>query len=221
MYLQEGENNRWNKLVLDSLIVIAGHLARLAQVEQLSSSLQDLESEDKVTGFLHRRFASEAMQKELLRVHHFGDEASLIMIDLDLGKGRSPDVYGTLLGESVLKAVASTIVANTRKIDMYGRLGLDEFMILCPRLSRRESEQVAEYLVKRINESLMNLTQRRGSADVRGDVNIAVPTTASVGIAHLKKGDSFDSLFASAQSALNAAQVSGGNVAKVSDTEVE
>ncbi|MBU6451261.1 MAG: GGDEF domain-containing protein [Cyanobacteria bacterium REEB67] len=218
LYLHEAENNRWNKLVLDSLVVIAAHLARLAQVEQLSSALRELENEDRVTGFLHRRFAVEAVEKELSKVSHFGDPATMFLVDLDLGKSRSLDVYSTALGDSILKAVASTINANIRRVDICGRLGIDEFLVFCPRLDRREASQVADYLVKRINEALMNLT-RRGEQKVES--GIFVPTTVSIGVAHLEKGDNYDKLFAFAQNALNAAQVSGGNVACVYKDNVE
>ena len=214
LYLHEAENNRWNKLVIDSLVVIAGHLARLAQVEQLSASLRELESLDKATGFLHRKFASDAVQKELMRVNHFGDPASMLLIDLDLGKTRSTDVYNTALGDAIIKAVASTINANIRHVDICGRLGIDEFVVFCPRLSERESAQVAEYLVKRINEALMTLTRRGG---LKAEAGIFVPTTASVGVAHLQKGDDYDRLFSLAQNALNAAQMSGGNAHRVAE----
>jgi diguanylate cyclase (GGDEF)-like protein len=212
LYLHEAENNRWNKLVIDSLVVIAGHLARLAQVEQLSSTLRELESLDKATGFLHRKFASDAVQRELLRVNHFGDPASMILVDLDLGKTRSTDIYNTALGDAIIKAVASTISASIRNVDICGRLGMDEFLVFCPRLSERESAQVADYLVKRINEALMTLTHRGG---LKAEAGIFVPTTASIGIAHLQKGDDYDRLFALAQNALNAAQISGGNTSRV------
>jgi diguanylate cyclase (GGDEF)-like protein len=210
LYLQEGANSRWNKLVLDTFVVIADHLARLSQIEQLSSSLSDLESDDKVTGFLHRRFASEAVQKELLRVNYFGDQATLILIDLDLGN-HSPAVYGTSLGESVLKTVASAIASNSRSVDIFGRLGLDEFLLFCPRIEDKEGLKLAEHLVKRINESLMNLTHQAGR---KIDPGLFVPTTASLGVAHRSQGDNYEALFASAQEALNAARLGGGNTAK-------
>jgi len=197
--------------VLESFVIIADHLARLAQIEQLASALAELETTDKVTGFLHRRFASEAVQKELDRVSHFRDPASLILLDLDLGR-RSPDVYGTMIGESVLKAVASTIVAQSRRVDICGRLGLDKFLLFCPRLEDAEAMRLATNLVKRINESLMNLTHR---SDAKIEAGIFVPTTVSIGIAHVSTpARVFEELFSAAQQALNAAQVSGGNTVK-------
>jgi diguanylate cyclase (GGDEF)-like protein len=210
LYLQEGPLSRWNKLVLEIFVVIAEHLARLAQIEQLSSSLKELESEDKVTGFLHRRFASEAVQKELGRAEHFGDQASLILIDLDLGSN-STAVYGTSIGESVLKAVAASIASNSRSVDICGRLGLDEFLLFCPRIDEKEGMKMAEHLVKRINESLMNLTHK---SDQKIEPGLFVPTTASVGVAHKSQAATYEALFALGQEALNTARLSGGNKAK-------
>jgi diguanylate cyclase (GGDEF)-like protein len=211
LYLQEGVSSRWNKLVLETFVVIADHLARLAQIEQLSSAVSELESEDKVTGFLHRRFASESVQKELARVNYFGDQASLILIDLDLGSN-SPAVYGTGFGESVLKCVASAIATNSRSVDICGRLGLDEFLLFCPRVDEKEGMKMAEHLVKRINESLMNLIHQKGGQKI--EMGLFVPTTASIGVAHRSHGDNYEALFACAQEALNAARLSGGNMVK-------
>jgi len=210
LYLKDGPLSRWNKLVLESFVVVADHLARLAQIEQISSTLREQESECKVTGFLHRKFAVEFAQKELARAEFFGDQASLMLVDLDLG-GRSPDVYGTSLGESVIKTVASAIATNVRNVDVCGRVGLDEFLVFCPRLEQSEATKLADYLVKRINESLMNLTK---NGDQKAEVGIFVPTTASIGLAHSRKGESFEVLYSAAQESLNAARQSGGNSVK-------
>ncbi|MBS1998274.1 MAG: GGDEF domain-containing protein [Cyanobacteria bacterium SZAS LIN-2] len=210
LYIKDGPLSRWNKLVLESLVVVADHLARLAQIEQISSTLGELESEDKVTGFLHRKFASEAAAKELARAEFFGDQASLMLIDLDLG-GRSPDVYGTALGEAVIKTVASAIAAGVRGVDICGRIGLDEFLVFCPRLDQEEAGKLAAYLVKRINESLMNLTR---NGEIKAEVGVFVPTTASVGLAHSRKGEAFEALYSAAQESLNAARQAGGNMVK-------
>jgi len=210
LYLKDGPLSRWNKLVLESFVVVADHLARLAQIEHIASTLKELESECKVTGFLHRKFAVESAQKELARVEFFGDQASLMLIDVDLG-GRSPDVYGTSLGESVIKTVASAISTAVRPIDICGRVGLDEFLVFCPRLDQKEAAALAEYLVKRINESLMNLTKR---SDQKIEVGVFVPTTASVGLAHSRTGESFEVLYSAAQESLTKARQSGGNVVK-------
>jgi diguanylate cyclase (GGDEF)-like protein len=210
LYLQEGPNSRWNKLVLEIFVVIADHLARLAQIEQLRSSLADYESEDKLTGFLLGKFASEAVRKELVKADFFGDPSTLILVNLDLGS-KSNAVYGTKIGEAVLKSVAATISANARAMDLCGRLGIDEFLLFCPRQPEAESMNMAESLVKRINENLMNLTVKAGQTIEPG---VFVPTTVSVGVSHRSQAENFEGLFALAKEALHTARTSGGNSAK-------
>jgi diguanylate cyclase (GGDEF)-like protein len=210
LYLQEGPLSRWNKMVLDIFVVMADHLARLAQIEQLASSLAEFESEDKLTGFLHRKFLAQAAEKELARADFFDDQASLLVISLDRGN-KSTAVYGTSLGELILKTVASTIKSNARTVDLCGRLALDQFLLFCPRQDEKESMKTAEHLIKRVNENLMNLTHR---SDLKIDPGMFVPTTVSIGVAHRSQSAAYEGLFALAQEALATANLSGGNTVK-------
>jgi diguanylate cyclase (GGDEF)-like protein len=67
------------------------------------------------------------------------------MIDLDLFKAVN-DGHGHAAGDSVLRNVALLLKRNVRKVDMVGRYGGEEFMVVLPRIRLEEAVEVAEKL---------------------------------------------------------------------------
>jgi diguanylate cyclase (GGDEF)-like protein len=67
------------------------------------------------------------------------------MIDLDLFKAVN-DGHGHAAGDSVLRNVAHLLKRNVRKVDMVGRYGGEEFMVVLPRIRLEEALEVAEKL---------------------------------------------------------------------------
>jgi len=210
LVVQEGvDSNGWNKLVLDSLLAIADYLAKLAEVEQLVASLEAKETEDSNTGLLNRRSATTLMEKEVERARFCGDQLSMAIFDLDLNK-RSPDLYGSASGDSIIKTVAAAIKSNVRVIDSVGRWGVDEFIVCFTRVSADEAMKLADTTRKRVNEALMNLGKT-----LPKQPDLWYPQTVSVGLASMTSGrESFETLFSAAQLSLADAQSAGGNLVK-------
>jgi diguanylate cyclase (GGDEF)-like protein len=199
----------WNKIVLDSLLAIADYLAKLAEVEQLVASLEAKETDDTTTGLLNRRTAIALAEKEVARARYCGDTLNLAIFDLDLNK-RSPDLYGSADGDAIIKTVAGAIKSNARVIDSAGRWGVDEFIVVMPRVSPEEAFKLADSTRKRINEALMNLGRTLPKLP-----DLWYPQTVSVGLSSLgRERDSFETLFAASMLSLADAQSSGGNVVK-------
>ncbi len=211
LLLQESaRSGTLNALVLESLLAIADCLARLAEVEILVNSLEAKETMDAKTGFLNRRGFIKHVEGEIERAAYCGDDLSLLMIDLDLNR-RSPDLYGTEIGEAIIKTTAAAIAGNSRKIDSVAHWGADEFLICIPRAGAEEALALADTTRRRINESLMNLAR-----NLPKQIDIWYPQTASLGLTHLSQGTaSFDKMFAAVQEALSRAQAAGGNIVKV------
>lgn len=211
LLLQESpRSGKLNSLVLESLLAIADCLARLAEVELLVNSLESKEIIDPRTGLLNRRGFIKQVEGEIERAFFCGDELSLFMVDLDLNK-RSPDIYGTEPGESIIRTTARAIVSNARKIDSVAHWGADEFLVCLPRVKADEALNFADTTRRRINESLMNLAR-----DLPKQIDVWYPQTASIGLTHLSKQiASFDKMFEAVQEAINSAKAGGGNVVKV------
>lgn len=211
----ESKDQGWNKLVLDSLLAIADYLAKLAEVEQLVANLEARETDDTATGLLNRRSSITHIESEVARARYSGDLLHLAVFDLDLNK-RSPDVYGSPEGDAIIKTVAGAIRSNARVIDTAGRWGVDEFIVVLPRVSAEEAFKLADTTRKRVNEALMNLGKTLPKLP-----DLWYPQTVSVGLASMGHGrDNFETLFAASMLSLADAQSSGGNVVKAGKDNV-
>nr|WP_272881544.1 GGDEF domain-containing protein [Fundidesulfovibrio soli] len=108
------------------------------------------------------------------------------MIDLDFFKLIN-DELGHLAGDRVLAEVGALLRANVRDIDVPGRWGGEEFLIVCPETDAESALKVAERIVAVI--------AGHGFSSKR-------PQTASAGVAALADGDEPDGLLSRADAAL-------------------
>ncbi|MFY7940489.1 MAG: GGDEF domain-containing protein, partial [Burkholderiaceae bacterium] len=124
-----------------------------------------------------------------------GEDLALVMIDLDHFK-RVNDEYGHSVGDSVLKETANRVRRAIRRSDVFGRVGGEEFALLCP----------ATDIAGAVATARMILNELGGSAfELVGDV------TASLGVAQLQLGESAGHLFERADAALYEAKRLGRN----------
>jgi diguanylate cyclase (GGDEF)-like protein len=171
-------------------------LARLV-VDELE--LRKLAAIDSLTGAMTgRSFALEA-SKEVARARRFGRNIGCIMFDLDHFK-RVNDSYGHAAGDQVLRAV-STICANElRGVDVFGRVGGEEFAIVLPETTMEGATATAERLRQKFSESPVVFAGHE------------IPVTASFGVTAYSTLDSdFAATVRRADGALYAAKAAGRN----------
>ncbi len=94
---------------------------------------------DPLTGLYNRRLFEEYFDKELNRARRYGQQLSLVIMDLHQLKEVN-DRYGHPQGDQVLQAAASTLRKSLRTSDYAFRIGGDEFALLLP---QTEPEQAA------------------------------------------------------------------------------
>ena len=105
----------------------------------------ELSYSDPLTGIPNRRHLFTRLEQEVSRSLRFGDELTVLMIDLDLFK-QINDAHGHAVGDAVLRGVAVALQRNVRKVDMVARYGGEEFVVVLPRIARAEALDVAEKL---------------------------------------------------------------------------
>ncbi|MCM8791779.1 MAG: GGDEF domain-containing protein [Candidatus Omnitrophica bacterium] len=93
--------------------------------------VQELSIIDSLTGLFNRRYFLERLKEEWERTKKLKLKFSFLMIDVDNFKSYN-DQFGHLVGDYILKEVASTIKDNSRHIDLVGRYGGEEFCVLLP-----------------------------------------------------------------------------------------
>ncbi|MCX7921646.1 MAG: diguanylate cyclase [Clostridia bacterium] len=177
------------------------------QLEEKNKILQDLSSNDGLTGIANRRYFNEFISQEWARLSHTSIPLSIIMIDIDYFKTYN-DTYGHQAGDECLKKVASTL-ANALKHtgNLAARYGGEEFAVVLPDTSRNEAVFVAEKLRADIEEVRI--------PHVKSDISDHV--TISLGVATVipQYDSSPDELIKSADQALYNAKNSGRNQVKI------
>lgn len=141
-------------------------------LQSIIDGLCNLSSHDALTGLANRRSFGYAVEQELDRVARSGDVALLLMVDIDYFK-KVNDTHGHLIGDLVLKQVASRILDCVRPMDTVARFGGEEFAVVLPNCSHSYGNLVAE----RIREVM-------ASSPLVVSAHLSIPITVSVGGAY-------------------------------------
>ena len=118
---------------------------------QYEAELERLATTDFLTGVSNRADFCNRAEAELARLHRYQGSTSLLMLDLDHFK-QVNDRYGHRVGDQVLVAVAATIRQSLRQVDVAGRYGGEEFVVLLPETGLAEALIVAERIRRKIGE---------------------------------------------------------------------
>lgn len=157
--------------------------------------LEKIASIDVLTGLYNRRMINEFAKNELETVKRNSNGLSIIMIDIDYFK-QVNDTFGHQVGDSVLAQLAKLILDNTRKSDIQGRYGGEEFIIICPQTT---------------NEAACILAEKLRSAVDNFEFDVAGLKTISLGVATFNKNDDVESMIKRADDGLYQAKNSGRN----------
>jgi len=141
-------------LVISALIVfsLVGLDRLLRAIRANQEQLTRLATTDALTGLANRRRLLAEMDKELSRADRSGRPLSVLMIDLDHFKDIN-DRCGHAVGDAVLVAVAARCLARLRAIDLCGRIGGEEFVVLLPEADAEGALTTAERLCADLAET--------------------------------------------------------------------
>ncbi|MFP4667744.1 MAG: GGDEF domain-containing protein [Desulfosalsimonas sp.] len=117
--------------------------------EELEKKLKEQAETDPLTGLCNRRRYEAMFFRELNRIIRYGGSLSLLVLDLDHFK-QVNDTHGHSAGDVALQEVASVCSGQLRQVDIIGRLGGEEFVILLPDTGISDAVTVAERLRKAV-----------------------------------------------------------------------
>ncbi|HEV2998480.1 MAG TPA: diguanylate cyclase [Solirubrobacteraceae bacterium] len=124
----------------------------ISERKQLEEHLRHLADHDPLTGLRNRRLFEHDLKLQIGRCHRYGEEAALIVIDLDSFK-QVNDLHGHKVGDDALKIVAKTLTRRLRTTDLLARLSGDEFAVLLPHVDREGAEIVTQDIMRVIESS--------------------------------------------------------------------
>lgn len=139
-----GDKDKYSCGILISQLVLGLRRAYLYQ------EIQRLAITDSLTGVFSRRYVFERMEEELSRSEKLSLEFSVLMVDIDKFKDIN-DTYGHLVGDWILCESAAVMKGNLRQIDLLGRYGGEEFLVLLTETPQDKAKNVAERIRLSIN----------------------------------------------------------------------
>lgn len=171
--LEASQRNAFTEKHLKLLTTFATTATAAIRNAQLHAEVQKIAITDALTGLYNRRGFFELGEREVERAHRFRRPLSAVMLDID-GFKQINDTFGHAAGDKILRYVAEQCKLHTRKIDIIGRYGGDEFAILLLESDEALARGVANRLQKlirvtplQLDESIAHVTLSIGVATLR------------------------------------------------------
>jgi two-component system cell cycle response regulator len=171
--------------------------------------LRALARTDELTRLRNRRGLRTALAREFRRAARYRGALSLLCFDVDRFKDVN-DRHGHAVGDRVLFQVAQALRTGVREVDVVGRVGGEEFVVVAPETPSKEALQLAERLRRAVADEVVHAPD---GDDVRVTVSVGVATLAEVA------ADSPAALLAEADRALYRAKALGRNRSEVAGDE--
>lgn len=144
---------------------IGGNIARIREEEhrqRLEQNLIRMATTDELTGISNRRSFLENSAHAVRTARRYGRPLSLIVADIDHFKSVN-DTHGHAIGDEALRFFAETVGAQLREVDLFGRLGGEEFAIMMPETDAAGAFAAAE----RVGEALRSSSLPAGERTLR------------------------------------------------------
>jgi diguanylate cyclase (GGDEF)-like protein len=180
-------------------VSIAGHAVVALDNARLHRIVREQALVDGLTGLANRRHAERSLETEFARAERFGGPLAVVLCDLDDFKEVN-DRHGHLVGDDVLRELATVLEATVRSVDIAARWGGEEFVLILPGTDAAGGAQFAE----RARAALADRT-------ILTQDGVPVRVTASFGVASWPEHGADDELLGAADSALYQAKHKGKN----------
>lgn len=185
-------------VLIAALYLFSSYLHNFQTAQLTVDELARLANTDELTKLANRRRMTEAIEYELVRYSRYGHPFSVIVLDLDHFKSIN-DRFGHRVGDDSLVALASRTTEALRDVDMLGRWGGEEFIVVLPETRFDETLRKAS-----------SLCQHVAATPLVGEH----ATTISCGVTSVIRGDTVETLLQRADVALYEAKRRGRNRAE-------
>ena len=140
-------------VVLPWFAAMGGYVNRLRlrlsdshrELQRAFERIEQLAIRDELTGAYNRRFIMECLARERSRMERLGAPFSVCVIDIDHFKAIN-DTLGHAAGDAVLRQLPKLAAGSLRGVDVFGRFGGEEFLLILPGTGLAGARAVAERL---------------------------------------------------------------------------
>ncbi len=171
----------------------------ITERKQAEDTIRHQAMHDPLTGLPNRKALEERLELALQMARREKTKVGLMFVDLDRFKNIN-DTLGHLVGDVLLKEVASRFESSVRGEDTVARLGGDEFIIMVPHISNTgDMVKLGEKILQAIAQPIMV-----------GQHTLHITTSVGITISPAD-GDTIHSLLKNADTALYRAKEAGRN----------
>ncbi|WP_295467849.1 sensor domain-containing diguanylate cyclase [uncultured Pseudomonas sp.] len=178
-------------------LLVVGIAEDITEKKRMEEELQRLATTDVLTRSSNRRHFFESAQRAFEFAQSEGESLAFLLLDIDDFK-KINDRFGHQMGDQVLQRVAECGAQTTRRGDLFGRIGGEEFALLLPGCDAELALQIGSRLQRAVRQLAVPTTD--------GPLKV----TISQGLAVLREGDvSLDTLYVRADEAMYQAKRQG------------
>jgi diguanylate cyclase (GGDEF)-like protein len=150
------------------------------ELERMNRSLYQRSITDSLTSLFNRQYLFDHFEQEIERFKRYGNSFCLILLDIDNFKVLN-DTFGHLEGDAALVRCSKAIKQSLRNVDIVGRYGGEEFIVILPFTQLPGALTVARRICTAMQET--------------GNGKLSVPPmTLSVGLCQYRGEDGKDFL---------------------------
>ena len=165
---------------------------------KLEAALKEMAATDPLTGLYNRREYDILFRHEMERAKRMNTHLSIGLMDLDYFK-RINDTYGHIAGDEVLRRTAGLLRENLRTMDIIGRWGGEEFILLLPGMAIDQATITGNRLLQAFAATCINVD------------TASIKITATIGMTQLLRDDNIDKIIRRADAALYKGKEAGRN----------
>ncbi len=189
---------------LAATLAFAGAIA--LKNAELVERLQSAATTDQLTGLFNRRALEERLEAEISRSVRHQIRTTVAMIDLDRFK-KVNDTLGHAAGDRYLVLVSQLLRRHVRTLDVVGRLGGDEFLVILPMTNPAE----ANGFVQRVQQAFIEMVAENPEFGL-GSLSIGIAEAPRDGLTPV-------AVLAAADAALYSAKRRGGGAVVTAGSE--
>ncbi len=168
-----------------------------------NEDLSQLSVTDGLTGLYNHRHLQEMLKQEIQRSDRYRFPLTCLMIDIDNFK-KVNDQYGHQFGDETLRTIAELIQKKVRRIDIVGRYGGEEFLVIMPQTHSAAARPLADRIGKTVAHHVF-LTNAKQRMQITLSIGVATYPDPGQGV------KTQSGLLSAADQAMYKAKLSGKN----------
>jgi len=138
-----------NKDDIELLDIFSKQIAIAIENDAMENRIGKLEIKDALTGLYNLSFIIGRLKEEIRRAIVYQRPCAFIIFDIDNFKFYY-EKFGLIGAEAAIKKVANLVKGLVTDIDRVGRTGDDEFSVILPEKNKRQAQEIAEDIRKKM-----------------------------------------------------------------------